>query len=515
MKGITVCMMLIGGIIMNSIDRCHSESNDGGRIRRPVYSGSWYPGTPDELRQTVDRYIATSEIPAFEGRVIGIVTPHAGYVYSGPVAGAAYKAVKNCDPEIVVLMGNAHREGFRGAAVDDAAAYASPLGTVTIDTDLAELLTTNAKSVRLDGRPHQREHSLEIQLPFLQRSLKPGFKILPILFGMDAEEAEREILQILPPLLNGKPFLLVSSTDLTHYPEYSDAKRIDKRTAEIIASMEAGELISHEQTEMAKGTPNLACVLCGSTATSSVMQLCRRMGADRGQILKVANSGDVTAGDHSQVVGYGAIAFIDTGEPRDSVKDNMSKSEPISSLPETLSDDEQKMLLDYSRKVLNDYVLTGEALKITSGSRLNTLRRGVFVSLHTGQDLRGCIGYIEPVTNCMDAVYENTISACSRDPRFPEVSASELDKITIEISVLTPPLPIASWKEIVIGRHGVILEKQRRKAVFLPQVAPEQGWDIETMLMYLSMKAGLPPNGWTSDARFKVFEAQVFSESGH
>ncbi len=158
------------------------------------------------------------------------------------------------------------------------------------------------------------------------------------------------------------------------------------------------------------------------------------------------------------------------------------------------------------------YVETGKPGKVESIGRLNEMKRGVFVSLHIEDQLRGCIGYIEPIADCIEAVHENTISACARDPRFAPVTIGELNKISIEISVLTPPEQISSWEQIEIGRHGVILEKGRHRAVFLPQVAPEQGWDVETTLNYLAMKAGLRSEAWREGSVFKVFEAQVFSE---
>ncbi|MBN1878984.1 AmmeMemoRadiSam system protein B [bacterium] len=500
-------IVLIGGLMMRTIENSgYAQHHDHGyRVRKAVYAGSWYPGTADELQENINHYIVNADIPEIEGSVIGIVSPHAGYVYSGPVASFAYKSIIGQDPDVVLLLGNAHREGFRGATIDNADAYESPLGTVLLDTDLAGQLVAHSNGIRIDGTPHQREHSLEIQLPFLQHVLKSGFKIVPILFGYDAEDAQRDILKNLPDLLKGKKYLLVASTDLTHYPTYKDASRIDKKTAGIIASMDTVALMKHERDEMAKGTGNLACVLCGATATSSVMSLCKLMGADKGQVLKVANSGDVSHGDRSQVVGYCAVIFIDTSE---------SGSSPIKfeTVADHLTVEEQRMLLGYSRQVMTEFVQTGKPVTQKPDNRLSTIKRGVFVSLHIGHDLRGCIGYIEPVMNCVDAVLDNTISACARDPRFTPVTMGELDKITIEISVLTPPRPVDSWKQIKIGHHGIILEKNRHKAVFLPQVAPEQGWDLGTTLRYLSMKAGLSPEAWREGTQFKVFEAQVFSE---
>ncbi|MBN1297976.1 AmmeMemoRadiSam system protein B [bacterium] len=469
--------------------------------RDAMYAGSWYPGTRHELISAVDQYLAGADIPKLKGRVIGIVAPHAGYLYSAPVAAHAYKTVQGMEVDVVVLLGNAHREAFHGAAIDEVAEYRNPLGTVPVDVDLARQLSRNAAAVHINAKPHQKEHSLEIQLPFLQRTLKPGFKILPILFGYEPDGAEEQLVENLGKAYGEKKILFVASTDLTHYPTYSDAKTIDTRTVEIISSMNADLLRQFEVSQIAKGTTNLACILCAGTATRCVMTLCRQLGADQGHVLKYANSGDVAAGDRSQVVGYGAVAFTD---------DTRDQPETSPDSPE-LTPEEARRLLAFSRNVLTQYVSSGTTPDLPDAGRLNRIKRGVFVTLNIGDTLRGCIGYIEPVATCVEAVRDNTISACARDPRFPPVTLGELDRISIEISVLTPPRSIASPEEIVIGTHGIVLEKGPYRSVFLPQVASDQGWDRETTLMYLAMKAGLPTDGW-KDAQFDVFEAQVLHE---
>lgn len=470
-------------------------------VREPIYAGSWYPGTTDRLTQTIDSYIESAANPLLDGPVVGIVAPHAGYVYSGEVAAHAYKSVKGNSYELVVIMGNAHREMFHGAAIDGVKAYSNCLGSVNVDIDLGEQLDGLCTSVSINSKPHQKEHSLELQLPFLQRALSPGFKILPILFGIQSEQARKEILGSLPELLKNKSCLLVSSTDLTHYPTYSDAKSIDTQTIEFIAAMDCDGLQRFESTQLQKNTTNLACVLCAGTATRCVMALSQALGADTGTILKYANSGDVSVADRNQVVGYGAIALCNAD-----VNNSLNKASK-----DRLSIEEQQFLLKFSRRTLTEYVKSKKSPDLDRSQRISQIQRGAFVTLHKAGHLRGCIGYIEPFTNCMEAVRDNTISAAVKDPRFPRVTPEELDDIDIEISVLTPPVKIDSWKEIQIGIHGIVLEKGIHKSVFLPQVAPEQGWDLETTLMYLALKAGLPADGW-EDASFKVFEAQVFNE---
>ncbi|MCD4653696.1 AmmeMemoRadiSam system protein B [bacterium] len=470
-------------------------------IRDSVYAGTWYPGTRQKLATTVDEYLKSAEIPNITGEVIGVIAPHAGYDYSAVVLAHAYKPILYRKVDVVILFGNAHREALHGVAIDNVCAYRTPLGEVELDIEIAKKLHKADPAIMIDSKPHQKEHSLEIQIPFLQRTLKPGFKIVPILFGYESGASESKIVAALPKILKDKTFLLVASTDLSHYPSYSDAKLIDAQSMEIMSTMDAEKLKNFEASQMTKSTTNLACVFCAGAATRCVMLLSKQFGADFGLKLKYANSGDIAAGDRNQVVGYGALALID--EDKNISQKIFPKKE--------LDRDEQKYLLSYSRKVLDNFVRNGKIIDLDKSVRAATLHRGVFVTLHKNEDLRGCIGYIEPVTTCMEAVRDNTISACAKDPRFSPVTIDELDDVSIEISVLTPPIPVISWKDIKLGIHGIMLEKGHHRSVFLPQVPLEQGWDLETTLIYLALKAGLSADEWT-DAKFKVFEAQVFHE---
>ncbi len=289
--------------------------------RKSVFSGSWYPGTEQDLAAAVDSYIARSDCSQIKGDIIAIVSPHAGHVYSGPVAACAYKTLINKAFDVVIIFGNAHSMGFQGAAIDSVKAYSNPLGTVHVDRELAEEIVKMAPAVHFDNSPHTREHSLEIQLPFLQRTLKQGFKILPILFGFHDAGAESQIIKALYTLLQDKRFLLIASTDLTHFPNYNDAREADTKTLDLIASLDTNALRRHDEETMAAGIPGLQCTLCALTATSTVMKLSRHFGAKSGTVLKYANSGDMNAGDHNRVVGYGAVVFTVPPQEKDTLDD--------------------------------------------------------------------------------------------------------------------------------------------------------------------------------------------------
>lgn len=496
-KGVFVTMMLISIALL--------VRSGGPEIRQPAVSGMWYPDDASELHKLIESFLIKAQNPETEGRLVGFVVPHAGYVYSGQVAAHCYKLVKDQSFDTVIILGNAHRVGFVGAAIDSSAEYQNPLGNVRVDQDLIQKIVSKEHQVVLDKNPHLSEHSIESQIPFLQVTLKPGFKILPILFGFEPGKAYQYLSETIPLVVEGKRVLIIASTDLTHFPDYKDACRMDQKTVEAIATLDPQVLESVVREETAKHVPGVDCVLCAGTATKCVMQICRQMGADRGIVLKRANSGDVSSGDRARVVGYGAVAFWGKTAATGSANENTPSHQ-------NLSESDKMNLLGLARYVLDTHVRTGSIPEIPVPKGIFAERRGAFVTLHIQNQLRGCIGYILPEKILWTTVIENTINAAMHDPRFMVVRQSELDAISIEISVLTPPVPVKSVNEIVLGQHGIILKKNHRQAVFLPQVAPEQGWDLETTLSHLAMKAGLPEQSWKIGAQFEVFEAEVFGE---
>ncbi len=481
-------------------------------VRKPAIAGTWYPDRMDKLGTDIDHYLQEAPHPELPGEIVGVVVPHAGYQYSGIVAASAYQAIRGKSYDVVVLIGCAHRVGFQGAALDAVDAYHTPFGDVPVDTEFINRIAALPFYVVKNRRPHDPEHSLEAQIPFLQRVLKPGFKIVPILFGREPGTAYKYLVENIPLLLKGKTALIIASTDLTHFPNYDDSCRIDQRTVEIIASMDQSGLDRIEREEMKKFVPSLDCVLCAPEATKAVIELSRSLGADKGIVMHRANSGDAVIGDKHRVVGYGAVAFCRSNSHSQSTTQTEEKHSEESMMGDRLTIDQEKYLLGLSRYVLASYVKTGKTPSITSPDNILDKKRGAFVTLKMHGELRGCIGTIMPVDPCYKTVISNTINACSQDPRFRPVTSAELDQIDIEISVLSTPLPVSSYREIIIGKHGIVLKKGHNKSVFLPQVAPEQGWTLEETLRHLALKAGLSADGWKSGASFDVFEAQVFGE---
>jgi len=278
------------------------------RVRRPAVAGAFYPGSSRELTATVDKYLADAEKKELQGELIALIAPHAGYVYSGHVVAYAYKQLQGKSIDTVVLVGPSHRYSVRGAAVYDSGAFQTPLGTVAIDEELTSKLIKQERRITSAPQVHDDEHCLEVHLPFLQRVLQQ-FKIVPMLM-YDFSDANCKMLsQALFSCLNEKNALLVASTDLCHYPNYEEAKKADSVVISAISKFDPDLLRKNTDEYMRKPIKNLHCMLCGTGAVITVMQAAKLLGANSVEILKYANSGDVTFGDKSQVVGYLAAAI--------------------------------------------------------------------------------------------------------------------------------------------------------------------------------------------------------------
>ncbi len=280
------------------------------QIRRPVWAGQFYPASPTELSQMVDEYVNAAEVETPHGELLGLMVPHAGYVYSGAVAGYAYRYLREAgrDFETVVLIGSAHHAPVNGVAVYAEGYFSSPLGAVAVDQEATKELLRVAGTVA-ETAPHQREHSLEVQLPFLQGVLKE-FQIVPLLLGSNISETnEKELTDALLRIGKKRKTLLLASSDMSHYPDQGTATKVDKRTLEAICSLELNVLDRSLGESMAAGYAGLDTALCGEGAVRLVLSACLSRGANKGVTLCYANSGD-TSGDKGRVVGYGAVALV-------------------------------------------------------------------------------------------------------------------------------------------------------------------------------------------------------------
>jgi AmmeMemoRadiSam system protein B/AmmeMemoRadiSam system protein A len=477
-------------------------------VRLPAVAGRFYPGDREALRASISAYLARAA-EASVGTPIAILSPHAGYAFSGQIAADAFECARGGDYEVVVLLGTNHTVvPFPGMAISPSSAFRTPLGDAAVDDEVRrELLRASSRCV-LDAGPHAREHSIEVQIPFVQR-LFPKARIVPAVVGSPDVEVCGELGRTLAKVLKDRRALIVASSDLSHYPSYDDASAVDHSVLRAVAALDPEKLRGVVRREEQRRIPNLATCACGEAPILAAMIAAKELGATRGHVVSYASSGDALIGDRDRVVGYGAVAWCsDPGDgevptlevPRDAPEDL------------TLTAADRNALCAFARECVVSFLRSRTTPMARHLDPRLFAKRAAFVTLKKRGELRGCIGHMATDQPLAQVVGSMALQAAFNDRRFPPVRADELDSIEVEISVLTPAKPVSGPGEIVVGRDGVVLSKDGRSAVFLPQVAPEQGWTRDEMLDQLCRKAGLPAGSWKEGARFSTFQAEVFHE---
>jgi hypothetical protein len=457
-------------------------------LRKPVFAGSFYPADKVTLSNLIDSYLKEAEPKnkTVDGQIFGIIAPHAGYEYSGRVAAYAYSQIKSKGYRTVIIIGSSHRVPFRGIAIYPEGSWETPLGAVGIDQDMAQVIVKECKIVKSFPAAFEREHSLEVQVPLLQKTLE-DFKIVPIVTGNLEKNDYKDFTNTLANIIKhgqGK-VLIVASSDMSHFHSYDAASKMDNIALKDIAELNVDDLTERLYKD--------ECELCGAQGVLSLMMLSRQING-KATILNYANSGDVTK-DKSRVVGYGAAAFF------------------LPSAEQALNKKEQQILLGIARKTLEEYIRSGVAPQMDVKEKNLLEKRGVFVTLTKNGSLRGCIGYIRPLAPLNKAISDMTIAASTRDPRFPPVSPRELKDIHVEISILSPLKLISDTKEIEVGKHGLYMNRGNSSGLLLPQVATDHGWTREEFLKQTCLKAGLPSQAWKEKGtQIYTFSAQIFSE---
>jgi hypothetical protein len=477
---------------------CQSQENKIDR--QPAVAGSFYPARQEELDATL-KQLFTNAIPSKNiQNIIAIISPHAGYVFSGEVAASAINQIDTTkEYENIFVLGSSHYIAFEGASIYSQGNFITPLGTVKVNTELADQLIKNSSIFSNRTDAHAREHSLEVQLPFLQYRLKKDFKIVPIILGTQSPQTCKRIAEALRPYLNTKN-LFVISTDFSHYPSYADAKNIDKATVDAILTNSPENLIRSMANYEQKGFSNLATCLCGWTSVLTLLYMTESNTDVTYTHVQYKNSGDTEYGEKNRVVGYNAIAV--------SLKEKKGRSEF------NLTDKDKKDLLAIARNTVERYVKNNTKPEIDEKNLSSILKTncGAFVTLKKYGNLRGCIGRFDASESLYKVVQEMAIASSTQDYRFPPVESNEIPQLEIEISVLTPMRRISSIDEIELGKHGIYIRKGSRSGTFLPQVAIETGWTKEEFLGHCAQdKAGIGWNGW-KDAELYVYEALVFGE---
>jgi len=468
-----------------------TEMEASGKVREPAVAGAFYPGTEEALRAAVTAMLEKAEPPVVDGKVLALISPHAGYMYSGAVAAEAYKLIAGKSFDAVVVVAPSHHVFFSGSSIYRQGPYRTPLGLIEVDKDLAEAMASAEPSIKFKPEAHQREHSLEVQLPFLQIAV-PDLKIVPIVMADQSYENCERLAAAIAGAVRGKEVLLVASSDLSHFHTYDEAVGMDQVIID--------NVLNYDCESLARDLGTRKTEACGGGPMIAVMLAAKQLGATRAVKLAYANSGDVT-GDKSSVVGYLSAAIV-AGEH---VGVDLG-----------LREEEKAELLKLARKSIEARLRNEKAPELAKETLdahpILRQERGAFVTITIGGRLRGCIGNIRGVAPLDETISRMAVSAATEDPRFPTLEPGELEKIAIEISVLTPFEKISDPELIEVGRHGLYLEKGMNRGLLLPQVATEYGWDRYHFLDQTCLKAGLPAGAWKEGADIYVFSAQIFNE---
>lgn len=461
-------------------------------IQPAQVAGTWYPADPAELTRTIDGMLTAVE--PVDGRPIALIVPHAGYVFSGGVAAYAFRQLQGQTYDTAVIIASDHQLPVsKPISIWPAGGFATPLGVVPVDDQLASALMATEPRIKDDRAAFAGEHVIEIELPFLQRSC-PTCRIVPLLMGSDDDQTVQALAKALIEVLSGRQALIIASSDLSHYPSRQDAQQIDAATLAAIETGDAAQVRAAIQHSMQAGYAGLATCACGEAAILAAMQAATGLGADTVSVLHYANSADSEYGDASQVVGYSAVMFWRYQPPE-------------------LGEAQRRELLRLARATVGDYLQTGHIPDYQTDDPALARRSGVFVTLKEKGELRGCIGQLRANHPLYRAVQEMAVAAATADTRFPALTSEELERVRIEISILSPMRRISDPGQIEIGIHGLLISKYGHQGVFLPQVPVEQGWTSrEQCLDQLCLKAGLPADCWREHAALYTFTALVIAE---
>jgi AmmeMemoRadiSam system protein B/AmmeMemoRadiSam system protein A len=502
--GALAVLLAISALLLYKVHNSGASAESGKLVVRSSLAGSWYSADADVLSKQLEGFFRKADVKPRKD-VIAVILPHAGYQWSGQTAAYGLKTIDKKYKRIVVI-GLSHRMYLEEMlSVPRATHYETPLGQVPLDTEFIDKLLKHSIFQNVP-RALQNENSVEMEVPLLQHRQK-DFKLVLIVAGHCSLETIRKAGKILKGLMD-EDTLVVASSDFVHYGRTHDyvpfteniaqqIKKLDMGAYDYIAKLDSKGFLEYKQ--------RTGATICGAVPIAVLLSM---MGDGiKTELAKYTISGELT-GDFSNSVSYLSVVFCGKWQSSPEVKAMESGSE--------LTREDKAGLLALARKTI-DYAL--EKRRIPEAPQLgvtisDAMRqpRAAFVTLKKSGRLRGCIGDIFPQRPLYRSVIINAINACVNDRRFPPVTKEECKDITMEISALTAPKPVASYREIRIGTDGVVLNKDGHSAVFLPQVAPEQGWDLNQTLTQLSMKAGLDGDAWKQGASFLVFQAVVFGE---
>lgn len=489
----------------------NTSSQNKTEDREPVAAGRFYPSVKETLNHDLSVLFTTSEKPSEIWKVRALISPHAGYIFSGKTAASAFSSIpKNTRYKNIFLIGSSHVMAFDGASVYNTGDFITPIGKIKVNKEIANKLKTSSSLFKFPVNSHAQEHSLEVQIPFIQYYFTETPEIVPIIIGTNNKNTIKGIAEVLKPYFINENLFLISS-DFSHYPPYKEAYEVDKTTADGILTNNPEVFLSALSKNSSKSVAGLATSMCGWTSGLTLLYLSSSDPNLEFKKIYYCNSGDSRYGNKDEVVGYHAIALIEkeTGTVKgkniaDQTKDEVSfTSDEVNRLFSIARTSITKMM-DESKREIIDPATVSENLK---------KKMGAFVTLKLNGNLRGCIGRFPSADPLYEVVNQMATASAFDDTRFDPLTREEYRKVEIEISVLGPLKKINNISEIVLGKHGIYIKKDFRSGTMLPQVAIENKWTLEEFLGYTSRdKAGLGWTGW-KEAELYIYEAVVLEEN--
>lgn len=456
--------------------------------RLPGFAGSFYPGDRESLNSKLQDLFRKAKSREAKGKIVGLVSPHAGYPFSGVIAATGFKTIQNLDIKKVIIIGPSHQVPFTGMAVFDKGVWVTPLGEVKIDEKLAKKIIDSSPIFISDPDVHLGEHSIEVQIPFLQYIFK-DFTIVPIMMGIQDESTVVTASEGLANVLKDEEdFIVIASSDLYHGYSVEECEKYDAYTV--------GLILKGDEREIIKEANSGRAMACGAGPIATVVGTLKRLSPLSIQLLSYTNSAKVTGAFSGYVVGYASVAI--------------SK---IEQEDEYLTKEEKEYLIQVAKEAVYN-AIRGRGYSPPPPPTEKLARpSGVFVTLKINGMLRGCIGYVLPVKPLYVATSQVAADAAVNDPRFPSVSVQEFDDLEFEISVLTPLEKVDNIDEIVVGKHGLMIRSGYYQGVLLPQVPVEYGWDRYEFLDNTCLKAGLSRGCWKEPGvEIYKFSAYIFTD---
>ena len=474
-----------------------TSSQPGINDRQPVAAGRFYSADKETLTRDLSDLFSECKKTGTNRKIRAIISPHAGYVFSGKTAAAAFSAIPaSVTFSNIFIIGSSHVMSFDGASVYSKGDFITPLGRMEVNRETADKLVSENRVFNFPVTAHIQEHSIEVQIPFIQYHFSGRQKIVPIVIGSQKENTIKQIAEALSPYFTPDNLFIISS-DFSHYPSYQDAIDSDRQTALGIASGKPSFFLSTLEMNASKRIKGLVTSMCGWTSGLILLYLAEGNDKLEFNLIDYSNSGDSKYGGRDEVVGYHAISLTEKPDGEDF----------------SFSAAETEQL----------FTLAKNSIKARFGEKANQVQpgnlsprlsehMGAFVTLKIDGALRGCIGRFVSSDPLYEVVQASAVSSAFGDPRFSPLSKEEFEKTEFEITVLGPLKRISSIDELILGKHGIYIKKGMNSGTMLPQVATENHWTKEQFLGYTARdKAGIGWDGW-KDAELYIYEGLVLED---